>query len=190
MKKYFKYLMYVLEHKKNVFIECKKKDMLWHGITHDLSKFSPKEFFAYAEWFYGEHGKDNPSSPMHNEVKRKFKSAWKHHQRKNKHHWQYWRNQDMPHRYLMQMICDWTAMSKKFNDTPQAFYIRNYNKIELSEYSRVYLEMLLGLNDSLLHNYGHSLKGFKKIYDKKTYNDYFGDYILEKYGLDSYELID
>lgn len=47
------YLLYVLEHKKNVFKVCWKRGMYLHAFTHDLSKFLPSEFFPYAERFYG-----------------------------------------------------------------------------------------------------------------------------------------
>lgn len=63
---YWEYFKYVCEHKKNVFVCCFKESKnwfrggryregmfyLWHGIAHDLSKFSPSEFKAYAENFY------------------------------------------------------------------------------------------------------------------------------------------
>ncbi len=59
MSIYLKYFKYVMEHKINVFKVCYKKrrywkGLIWHGILHDLSKFSPSEFKAYAENFYGD----------------------------------------------------------------------------------------------------------------------------------------
>lgn len=72
---YIKYLKYVLEHKKNVFIECMimakeywnekywregnrkiAKKLFIHAFTHDLSKFLPCEFIPYAKYFYGYDG--------------------------------------------------------------------------------------------------------------------------------------
>jgi hypothetical protein len=50
---YLKYLLYVLEHKWNVGIECLKMGMPLHALTHDLSKFRPSEFIPYAKYFYG-----------------------------------------------------------------------------------------------------------------------------------------
>ena len=55
--KYIKYLLYVIQHKYYVFIECWKDGLYWHGITHDLSKFMPSEFFPYARWIYGSKGR-------------------------------------------------------------------------------------------------------------------------------------
>ena len=59
---YWKYFKYVMEHKRNVFIECMnmakkykgqdKIDLIIHAFTHDMSKFLPCEFIPYAKWFY------------------------------------------------------------------------------------------------------------------------------------------
>lgn len=54
MNKYIKYLLYVLEHKKNVFKTCWNKGLYLHAFTHDLSKFRPSEFIPYARYFYDE----------------------------------------------------------------------------------------------------------------------------------------
>lgn len=159
MKKYWLYFKYIMEHKKNVFLECRKvKGMWWHGITHDLSKFSPSEFKAYAWKFYG--GKQASRALLKatgtehmciskEDIEEDFQNAWEHHYKNNKHHWNYWIGQDMPEIYIKQMICDWKGMSRKFGDTAQEFYMKNHDKIELSHCSRVLLEFNLGLIDSV-----------------------------------------
>jgi len=139
MKKYWEYLKYVLEHKKNVFIVCCKRKMFIHAIVHDLSKFSPIEFISYAKHFYGTK-EDNENSG--------FDYGWLHHQRKNKHHWDYWVNGSgnpvlMPRKYIIQMICDWEAMGIKFGDTVKDFYSKQKNKIILHDMSRRILERLI-----------------------------------------------
>lgn len=155
MKKYWKYFKYVINHKKNVFIECWKEGLYIHAFTHDLSKFSPLEFFAYADWFYGEYGvkclayDDIFKNYCKNERKKRFDRAWRHHYKNNKHHWNYWVGNDMPEIYIRQMICDWKGMSRKFGDTVQAFYMKNHNEIILEHSSRVLLEFNLGLIDSV-----------------------------------------
>ena len=58
MNKYFKYFHYIIRHKWFVFLECYKEGIIWRGITHDLSKFLPSEFFPYANHFYGEKNSD------------------------------------------------------------------------------------------------------------------------------------
>ncbi len=135
MKKYWNYLKYVVEHKKNVLKVCFKKGMIIHGIFHDISKFHPIEFITYAKHFYGNENEKSNSG---------FEYGWLHHQRKNKHHWDYWVNGSgkpviMPEKYINQMICDWEAMGLKFGDTPIDFYNKNKAKINLHEISREYL---------------------------------------------------
>ena len=47
-------LLYILEHKLNVLIECWKEGLWIQGIVHDGSKFSRQEFWPYArKFFYG-----------------------------------------------------------------------------------------------------------------------------------------
>jgi len=66
MNKCYTYFKYILEHKRNVFIECMemskeykgkdKRELIVHAFTHDLSKFSFAEFVPYAEFFHGYYG--------------------------------------------------------------------------------------------------------------------------------------
>lgn len=210
MGKYWEYFKYVLEHKKNVFLECRKiKGMWWHGITHDLSKFTPREFKAYAEHFYGDKncrdckkckdymkcdynqiglGSGNFAKECYHYKSSEFEKGWKHHYKNNKHHWNYWIGKDMKHKYIVQMICDWKAMSKKFGGTAQEFYLNNYDKMDMTFDTRIWTEYELGLNDSEACGYGHTLKQFANKYDETTYNKYFG-FIKERYGIDSYKLL-
>ena len=135
MGKYWNYLKYVTEHKKNVFKVCCRRGMFIHAIFHDMSKFHPLEFVTYSKHFYGtEEDKKNSG----------FEYGWLHHQRKNKHHWNYWVNGNgkpvkMPEKYIRQMICNWEAMGIKFGDTPLEFYSKNKDKIILHEESEKYL---------------------------------------------------
>jgi len=211
IKPYYNYLKYVLEHKKNVFKTCWKRKLYLHAITHDLSKFSPKEFIPYAEWFYGYHGvkleKEFTYEQLNNqslykmscisrnylECKRNFNKAWEHHYKNNPHHWDYWLDakgipQRMDSKYLNQMIADWEAMSLKFGGFAQEYYLRNYNNIKLEYNTRLLLEMMLKINDSLANNYGHTLEEFVIMYDENEYNRYFG-FIKDVYGVDSYGLL-
>lgn len=171
---YFSYLKYVLEHKKNVFRVCNRMGLFLHAFTHDMSKFSPKEFVPYAKWFNGPYGiaikdkLDGLSEDVkikHELIKNNFEKAWEHHYRNNKHHWQYWCYDwfkyetepespqlcycefitplEMPDQYLLQMVCDWEAMSMKFGGSVQQYYLKNYYQIHLNPKSRYRLENLL-----------------------------------------------
>ena len=97
---YFKYLWYVIRHKWFVFLECCKLGIPWRGIVHDLHKFSPKEFGAYARYFYGDYRDESEirfvelpySQKTKQSIKCDFDLAWLHHQKHplGAHHWQYW----------------------------------------------------------------------------------------------------
>jgi hypothetical protein len=171
---YKEYFSYIIEHKKNVFRECieliktmpKSKDyrkyklmMLIHAFTHDLSKFLPNEFYPYAEYFYGYHGvkleKEYNEEQITNgmscvsrnylECKKEFDKAWELHYKRNKHHPEYWNGKKISYIYILQMICDLKAMSRKFGGTAQEYYLRNYNKWNLNRDSRYSLEINLDL---------------------------------------------
>lgn len=142
MKKYLNYLKYVLEHKKNVFIECWKEGLYLHAITHDLSKLLPSEFFGYANHDFSSKEYDLD-----------FEYSWLYHQRRNKHHWNYWVDSKgsalpMPEKYIKQMVCDWRAMSRKFGDTAKEFYLSNKDKMLLHSKTVESLEFELGIRDS------------------------------------------
>jgi len=77
---YLRFLWSLLRHKWFVFVECCRLGIPWLGIIHDLSKFLSSEFIPYARNFYGDYP----------DVKQAFDVAWLHHQKANKHHWQYW----------------------------------------------------------------------------------------------------
>lgn len=137
LKPYWQYLKYVVEHKKNVFIECWRKGLYLQAFTHDLSKFLPSEFIPYARFFY--INKEKYESD--------FKKAVQLHYKRNKHHWNYWWEQgkDMPLKYIKEMVADWEAMGKKFGNTAQEYYVKNYDKIHLTEPTRAIVEWELGL---------------------------------------------
>ena len=113
----FRHLGTVNRHRRAVRRHCRKAGIFWQGLVHDLSKFSPTEFFAGAKYYQGNR------SP--NEAEREtlgYSAAWMHHKGRNKHHWEYWRDIDpvthvyapveMPVRYAAEMFCDRVAASK------------------------------------------------------------------------------
>lgn len=145
MLKYFKYFQYVIIHKWYVMVECFKKGLIWQGLVHDMSKFLPSEFFAYAEYFYGS-GKNLID----------FDYAWLYHQRKEKHHWQFWilkyddgdlKVLEMPDKYIKELVADWSGAGKaQGHNKPhelQEWYIKNHNKIILHPITRSKVEQLL-----------------------------------------------
>ncbi|MCM3361236.1 DUF5662 family protein [Niallia sp. MER TA 168] len=132
-KSYWRNFLYILEHKLNVLVECWQEGLIIQGITHDLSKFKPKEFFPYSKKFFYK-GKNNAEDEL------KWKYAWLNHQHQNKHHWEYWvidpnNNQavPMPRKYLMEMVCDWRSFSRKWGRKVKPSSLDLTDKIILHE---------------------------------------------------------
>ncbi|MBQ8689407.1 MAG: catalase [Clostridia bacterium] len=109
----FKHFWLIVRHKHKVFIHCCKCGIVWRGIVHDLSKFSPTEFFESVKYFKGYR------SPIG--VCRREKGvslAWLHHKGRNKHHIEYWLDPDcpepplMPYKYAVECVCDKLAATK------------------------------------------------------------------------------
>ena len=96
-------------HRRLVRKLCFKIGLYKQGLTHDLSKYSPTEFWPGVKYFQGD------KSPIVAEIKEKgYSEAWLHHKGRNKHHWQYWVGvkkgvitpYEMPVRYVKEMACD------------------------------------------------------------------------------------
>lgn len=142
LKVYWNYLKYIIQHKWYVAIECFKMGLYLHAFTHDISKFKPSEFFPYAvKFFSGDYAFKYFS------VEQRFDEAWNHHQKRNKHHWDYWVNSDghalpMPKKYISQMIADWRGMSKKFGDTARDYYLKNMHRMKLHNSTKNYINII------------------------------------------------
>jgi len=147
--KHLRYLSYVLRHRWYVFIECLKLGIIWRGLTHDLSKFLPSEWFPYANFFY-DVAPDGGNRPGYEEA---FDLAWLKHSHRNKHHWQYWRLREddggtklipMPLKYVKEMLADWRGAGKAQGLTELGpWYEKNWRKITLALETRDLLHSLM-----------------------------------------------
>lgn len=121
--KFKKHFKTITKHKAIVFKYACKAGIPWQGITHDMSKFSPCEFWAGVKYYEDGH------SPK--EVEREalgYSLSWLNHKAKNKHHFEYWvdYNKDtsdkdhilvgtkMPDKYIVEMFCDRIAACKTY----------------------------------------------------------------------------
>lgn len=116
-KKALGHFMTITRHRHKVIAHSKRAGILWQGLRHDLSKYSPTEFIAGARYYSGDR------SP--NEGERReygYSAAWLHHKGRNKHHFEYWSDYNtvshmlepvpMPPKYIAEMFCDRVAASK------------------------------------------------------------------------------
>lgn len=113
---FFKHLFLVIRHKNKVLIHCAKCGILWRGLVHDLSKFSPQEFFESVKYYQGNR---SPIGVCRRETGRSL--AWLHHKGRNKHHIEYWLDPEckitpmMPYKYAVECVCDKLAATKTYN---------------------------------------------------------------------------
>lgn len=154
IKKFFKHLHTINKHRYLVFKYCCKCGLFWRGLTHDLSKYSPIEFFNGVKYFEGYR------SPTIKEREVKgYSNAWMHHKGRNKHHFEYWTDFnketqsyepiEMPTQFLLEMFCDRIAASKvymkeKYSDSSPLEYFLNRDKgVKMHENTKNKLHYLL-----------------------------------------------
>ena len=96
------------------------------GILHDLSKYSPVEFFTGVKYYT-----DGSRSPNEMERANKgYSAAWLHHKGRNRHHFEYWTDFQkgkegycpvpMPREYLIESVMDRIAACKIYKK--QSYY--------------------------------------------------------------------
>ena len=101
----------IMKHKWVVFKLSMKAGIPLRGLKHDLSKFSPTEFWESAKYYQG-----NRSPIMGAKLAKGYSKAWLHHKGRNKHHPEYWHDPRsrikapiIPYKYTVEMICDTLA---------------------------------------------------------------------------------
>ena len=85
------HLKTVNRHRALVRKHCFRLGLYWQGLTHDLSKYSPTEFWPGVKYFQGDH---SPNDQQRREEG--YSAAWLH------------------HKYLAEMFCDRLAASKVY----------------------------------------------------------------------------
>ena len=111
----FRHTGLVMRHKWGVLKNCARCGLFFRGLIHDLSKFSPTEFFESVKYYQGNR------SPIG--VCRRaegYSKAWLHHKGRNKHHIEYWTDDEcqehpvMPYKYAVECVCDKLAATKTY----------------------------------------------------------------------------
>jgi hypothetical protein len=169
MKKHLKYLSYVIRHKLFVFIASRRVGgvSLFRALIHDWTKFLPSEWEPYVTYFYGDKKIDSnesnaairkfgccESAPYGFYRKERFNKAWLYHQKRNKHHWQYWMLQNdggeyfplpMPLKYAHEMVADWMGAGRAIHGHWECtdWYEKNKDKIKLHPETRDIVERIL-----------------------------------------------
>ena len=137
-----------------VMKNCFRCGLYWQGLTHDLSKLAPVEFWAGAKYWQETCSPNNAQRQAEG-----YSAAWLHHKGRNKHHLEYWidystrkvglAGMKMPLRYVCEMVCDRVAASQiylgdKYTDaSPWEYYERSKNHYLMHPETRALLEKLL-----------------------------------------------
>ena len=106
---------------------------------HDASKYEEPEWSAYLHHFY-------PTNDEEAMMEEEFENACKHHIRANKHHWNYWCDEDNNliedideeeyKLYIIERICDWLSMAAQHDEGPTEYWNANKDYIVQPDYAR------------------------------------------------------
>ncbi len=156
MNKFFGHFLTITRHRHTVIRHCARAGILWQGLRHDLSKYSPTEFFRGVHYYTG-----NRSPNEGERAEYGYSLAWLHHKGRNRHHFEYWVDYNphekrtcpvkMPLRYVVEMFCDRVAASKTYqgkayNDRhPLEYFARGEATRTIHPETSDFLEQLLGM---------------------------------------------
>ena len=149
-----KHFRTITRHRHRVIAHCAKAGILWQGLRHDLSKYSPTEFIPGAKYYQGDRSPNERERELFGASR-----AWLHHKGRNRHHYEYWIDYnpktrspepvEMPLRFVIEMFCDRVAASKiykgsDYNDgEPYIYFLRIKGKHRMHENTEALLEKLL-----------------------------------------------
>ena len=115
---------------------------------HDDSKFGEEEFDGYRAHFHPTEA-EKLDDDLQAKVAERFENeCWVHHYTVNDHHPEHWVDKetqiakDMTLDAIIEMLCDWEAMSMKFEDI-MTWYETKGNKKQYSENTKRIVEDLL-----------------------------------------------
>ena len=107
----------ITRHRHRVIAHCFRAGIGWQGLWHDLSKYSPAEFWVGARHYQGDRSPNEEERRLYG-----YSMAWMHHKGRNRHHFEYWTDYSpvtkqlepikMPLRFVAEMFCDRVAASK------------------------------------------------------------------------------
>lgn len=115
---FWKHFRTITHHRHLVMISCFRMGLVWQGLTHDLSKYSPTEFLNGAKYYQG-----NRSPNVAERADKGYSEAWMHHKGHNRHHYEYWTDLtpdrvygpiEVPLRYVAEMVADRIAACKTY----------------------------------------------------------------------------
>lgn len=151
-----KHFKTITHHRHLVIYHAYKCGILFQGLMHDMSKYSPTEFGAGIKFYRGY------KSPNEGErEKYGYSKAWIHHKGRNKHHFEYWTDYsiqsremmpvEMPIKYVVEMFCDRIAASKVYqgknytSSHPLEYFLKGKSTRKIHPNTSALLEKMLRL---------------------------------------------
>lgn len=178
LSKFGQHLRLVVKHRHEVFKNCCKCGLFWRGLVHDLSKFSRVEFWESVKYF---NGKKSPIVFCRKE--NGYSKAWIHHKNHNKHHIEYWYDNEnavqmsIPYKYAVESVCDKIAATKCYNgkEYKPENVLQYWEKTKLTVqtndemkafFTKVF-EDLITVGEKQILNKKYMKKTYKEIVEKK-----------------------
>lgn len=174
VSKAVKHLGLVNRHRWMVFKLCAKAGIPYRGLVHDLSKYSITEFLESVKYYNGSR------SPIEFVKKDKgYSKAWLHHKGRNKHHAEYWYDNNapepmpiIPYKYQVEMLCDNLAAGITYNgkrwknDTQLNYWNKAKERLLLNEKNKAF--MTEALTQVSINGIDKTLKpkNLKRLYEK------------------------
>lgn len=175
IKNFFRHLQVIRKHRFKVFCLCCKVGIPIQGLVHDLSKYSPTEFWESVKYFQGNY------SPIKNCKKENgYSNAWLHHKGRNKHHYEYWYDNVapepmpmMPFNYFLEMICDTLAagMTYQGKNWNQGYQLSYWNRVKEKALMNEKMKLLLDEVYTAIKN-----EGIQPVLKKKRLREMYDRY--------------
>lgn len=123
----------ITHHRHQVMLGCFKVGLYKQGLFHDLSKYSPIEFFNSVKYYTGQR------SPIYYERKKYgYSKTYLHHKSHNKHHFEYWYDpyargaSIMPDNYIVESVIDRITAAKIYSkenyyqEQPYEYFLKDH----------------------------------------------------------------
>ena len=146
----------ITKHRWLVMLGCFRGGLYRQGLTHDLSKYAPTEFWTGARYYQG-----NRSPNAAEREDKGYSEAWMHHKGRNRHHYEYWTDMNretkcyepvpMPRRYFVEMVMDRRAACMTYqgkayrDDSALQYFERSREKALMHPETSRQLRFILGM---------------------------------------------
>lgn len=119
------------------FIQENKETLINGCKDHDKTKYDEVEYYPYLRHFY-------PTCKEDTQRTEEFEQACRHHIRNNKHHWDFWLNEETGELdindefdykiHTIERVCDWLSMAKQHDEGKRDWYDANKDSIQQPDY--------------------------------------------------------